>query len=214
MSDLNTMLREHAVAGLQAELDVAVTNGDTEAARKAADKIAKFEVQLAPKPSTTYGNAEITAELEKAPWYGTDPKKSGRIAELGKFMDPKKFPTAAAFAAALIKAVDDEFAPAGKAATDDEPGDDDDPGDDDAGKKKDPPARRQTDGPGDLDASRSTRKASGPWTKLSDAPADVQKEINRTADKFAGKTKEAREKFVANALGAHYNRHQLSKGKK
>ena len=37
MPDLNVMLLEHAKSGLQAELDAAVTNGDTEGARKAAD---------------------------------------------------------------------------------------------------------------------------------------------------------------------------------
>jgi len=42
----------------------------------------------------------------------------------------------------------------------------------------------------------------------------VQKEIKRTADKFAPKTKEGREKYVEKALEAQYNAAQRNKGKK
>lgn len=214
MPDLNVMLLEHAKSGLQAELDIAVTNGDTEAARKAADKIAKLETATAPRPSTGFGDAEIRAELNKLPWFGVDPKKSGRTIELGKTMDPKKFGTAAEFTAALVKIVDEEFKPAASTTETDEEREAREAEEAEAAAAKEKKLRA-SDGPVDGDAGGTrTRRTSGPWVKISDAPADVQKEINRTADKFAPKTKEGREKFVAKALEAHYNKAQLAKGKR
>lgn len=221
MSDLNTMLREQARTGLQTQLDTAVTNGDTEAARKITADITKLEIQLQPK-APPFGDTEILAAIDtKAPWFGTDPKRSAKAVEFGKTMNPKKFATAEAFAEAVIKAVDEEFKPAGKAApiagddTDDEDadGDDENTGGDEGGSKKpSEPKPKRTDAPGEAEAGRgSAAGRKGPWAKLSDAPRDVQSEINRTADKFAGKTKEAREKFVANALGAHYTQHLRNK---
>jgi hypothetical protein len=216
MPDLNVMLLEHAKSGLQAELDAAVTNGDTEAARKASDKLADLKAATAPKPSTGYGDTEIRAELNKLDWFGVDPKKSGRTIELGKTMDPKKFNTAAEFTAALVKVVDEEFKPA--ATTNENETDEEREAREEkeaeatAVKEKKP---RASDGPADGDTGGTrTRRTSGPWVKISDAPADIQKEINRTADKFAPKTKEGREKFVAKALEAHYAKAQLAKGKK
>lgn len=212
---MNVMLLEHARSGLQAQLDTAVTNGDTEAARKAADDLGKLSAATAPKPSGTYGEAEIRAEMGKLPWFGTDPRKSAKAMELGKNMDPKKFATAEAFAAALVKAVDEEFKPAGNAAgaegDGEEEGDGEDEGDgkgdDDEAKPK--PKVKRSDAPNDNDAGGvRTRRTSGPWLKMSDAPADVQKDVTRTADKWAPKTKEGREKYVAKALEAHYTAHQ------
>ena len=218
MPDLNVMLLEHAKSGLQAELDTAVTNGDTEAARKVADKIAKFEAANVPKPSTAYGDTEIRAELNKLPWFGVDPKKSGRTIELGKTMDPKKFGNAADFAAALVKVVDEEFKPAAKDPPEnetDEQREAREAEEAEAAAKAGKPKPRTSDGPADGDTSGTRiRRATGPWVKMSDAPADVQKEINRTADKFAPKTKEGREKFVTKALEAHYSKAQIAKGKK
>jgi hypothetical protein len=217
MPELNVMLLEQAQRGLQAELDTAVTNGDTEAARKASDKLADLKVAAAPKPSTAYGDAEIRAELNKLPWFGVDPKKSGRTVELGKTMDPKKFGTAAEFTAALVKVVDEEFKPAAAAAPEGETDEEREAREEAeaaaaAAKEKKP---RASDGPADGDTGGTrTRRTSGPWLKISDAPEDVRKEINRTADKFAPKTKEGREKFVAKALEAHYAKAQLAKGKK
>lgn len=219
MPDLNVMLLEHAKSGLQVELDTAVTNGDTEAARKTADKIAKLETAIAPRPSIGFGDAEIRAELNKLPWFGVDPKKSGRTIELGKTMDPKKFNSAVEFAAALVKAVDEDLKPTGSAKEPLENETDEEretreakEAEEAAGKDKKP---RASDGPADGDTSGTrARRPSGPWVKMSDAPADIQKEINRTADKFAPKTKEGREKFVAKALEAHYSKAQLAKGKK
>lgn len=216
------MLLEHAKSGLQAELDTAVTNGDTEAARNAADKIAKLETAAAPRPPAGFGDAEIRAELNKLPWFGVDPKKSGKTIELGKTMDPKKFGTAAEFAAALVKAVDEDLKPAGtvkerpenETEEEREAREKEEAAAAEADKNKNKP--RASDGPTDGDASgtRTRRASSGPWVKMSDAPADVQKEINRTADKFAPKTKEGREKFVTKALEAHYTKAQIAKGKK
>lgn len=228
MNDLTTMMRDQAKAGLQVQLDAAVTEGNTDAARKITDQIAALAVQAAPK-APPYGDTEIRAELGKLDWFGVDPKKSGRAVQLGKDMDPRKFPNAAAFAAALVKAVDDEFKPAvaAKENEDDEgeggdegEGDEDDK--DEEGEDKKPakkPAVRRTDGPGASDAAgRAARRPSGPWTKLADAPKDVQTEIKRSADKFvpAGAAKERRDSYIAKALESHYGIHQrnASKGKK
>lgn len=215
MSDLNTMLREHARTGLQTQLDAAVTNGDTDAARKITADIAKLEIQLQPK-APPFGDAEIRAAIDaKAEWFGVDPKRSAKAMEFGKTMNPGKFATAEAFADAVIKAVDEEFKPAGKAAPaagdgEDEPDDEED--DDGEGDGKTEKKPKRTDAPGEADAGRgSAAGRKGPWAKLSDAPREVQTEINRTADKFAGKTKEAREKFITNALGAHYAQHLRNK---
>ena len=215
MTDLNMMMREQAKSGLEARLAEAVTNGDTEAAAKAADELAKLAVATAPK-APPYGEAEIRAELNKLEWFGTDPKKTGRVLALGRDMDPKKFPSAEAFAAALVKAVDEEFKPAGRTAAGTETNDED-ADDEDADKNKPAPKARRTDAPGEGEASQrsGTRRTSGPWAKLTDAPADVQKEIKRSADKFlsANVPKEQRETFIKNALESHYKIHQ-SKGKK
>ncbi len=217
MTDLNMMMREQAKMGLQAQLDAAVTNGDTEAARKAAADLAKLEVSTAPK-APPFGQAEIMNALEtKADWFGVDPKKSAKAVEFGKTMNPKKFATAELFADAVIKAVDAEFTPPAKAKTEDEPGEDDPEEPED--EPEDPPAlkKRKTDGPGEADAGARARSArSGPWTKLADAPSNVQAEIKRQADKFvaANAGKDAREKFINKALESHYRQHQAAKGKK
>lgn len=213
--DLNMMMREQARNGLQAQLDAAVTNGDTEAARKVAADIAKLEVSTAPK-AAPYGSDDIKAELNKQDWFGVDPKKSAKAMEFGKTMDLAKFSTAAAFAAAVVKAVDEEFKPAAApgAEGDGEPGED---GDDEKPEGKTEAKPRKSDAPGEGDASQRTirRATSGPWTKLADAPADVQKEIKRSADKFVPSKADPkqRESFIAKALESQYLMHQR-KGKK
>jgi hypothetical protein len=215
MNDLNMMMREQARNGLQTQLDAAVTNGDTEAARKIGKQLEDLGAANAPaKPP--YGNAEIVAQLEKAPWYGIDPKKSAKAVEFGKTMDLKKFPTAEAYATALIKAVEDEFKPpvTEKTETDEER---------EAREAEEAEAAaagtkpRKTDAPGEAEAgARSAKRATGPWTKLADAPADIQKEIKRQADKFVSSSapKEQRETFITNALASHYTAHQRKTGKK
>lgn len=206
MVDLNTMIREQAVTGLQVQLDAAVTAGDTEAARKVSKQMTDLALATAP-PAQVDVQAAIRAELDKQPWYGTDPKKSAKAIEFGKTMDPKKFETPKAFADAIIKAVDEEFKAAPAPGEDDEDNTDAPGEDDDA---EDPPAakpRRRTDAPGEGDTlNRSGPKKSGPWTKLADAPADVQKEIRRQSSKLvpAAATKEQRAKFEESALGVAY----------
>jgi hypothetical protein len=217
--DLNMMMREQARNGLQAQLDAAVTNGDTEAARKVAADIAKLEVSTAPK-AAPYTSDDIKAELNKQDWFGVDPKKSAKAMEFGKTMDLSKFATAAAFAAAVVKAVDEEFKPAAAAGTGEDDEEENDPKDKDGGKDDNDPARklRRSDGPGEGDATQRTRvrTSSGPWTKLADAPADVQKEIKRSVDKFvpARAPKEQRDSYIAKALDSHFAIFQRNKGKK
>ena len=226
MTDLNVMMREHALAGLNAQLDAAVTNGDTEAARKVTKQIADMALATAPQ-APPYGQAEIRAAIEAAaPWFGVDPKKSAKALELGKDMNPKKFPTAEAFATALLKAVDEEFKPAGKPAAaagedEGEEGENTEAGEGEnteAGEGERRPARRASDGPRDTESvgNRSTGRRTGPWTKLSEAPADVQKEVKRAVDKFvpASASKEQREGYIARALESHYSVFQRNKGKK
>jgi hypothetical protein len=215
--DLNMMMREQARNGLQAALDTAVTNGDAEAARKIAKDLETLAVSTAPK-APPYGDGEIKAELGKLDWFGVDPKKSARVIELGKHMDPKKFGTAADFAAALVKAVDAEFPPPAAAGAADDDEDDEEPEDGEKPGGKEKPAARRTDGPGEGDANNRTirRASSGPWTKLADAPADVQKEIKRAADKFVSSNaaKGQRDAYIAKALESHYGIHQRKAGKK
>lgn len=215
MPDLNMLMRDQAKLGLQAQLATAVTNGDAEAAAKIADDLAALAVQTAPK-APPYADAEIRAELDKQPWFGTDPKRSTKAVEFGKMMDPKKFGTAADFVAAIVKAVDEEFKPAVPAGETEEQRETREEqervaAEAPAGEKK----PRRTDGPGEGDAlSASSRGKSGPWAKLTDAPAAVQAEIKRTADKFAPKTEDGRKGFITRALEAHYNDAQRKAGKK
>jgi hypothetical protein len=219
------MMREHALAGLNTQLDAAVTNGDTEAARKITADIAKLAVTNAPK-APPYGDAEIRTELNKLDWFGVDPKKSGLAIALGKDMNIHKFASAVEFAAALVKAVEAEGKPvtAVKAKADDDNETDEEREEREAEEAEAAEAtaaakaKRKTDGPGEGDAGgrAAARRTSGPWTKLTDAPGDVQKEIKRSADKFvsANAPKEQREKFISKALESHYATHQRSKGKK
>lgn len=220
MVDLNVMMREQAMTGLQTQLDTAVTNGDTAAARRVSEQIAALSVQTAPK-SLPFTDADVKAELDKQDWFGVDPKKSAKVIEYGKTMDPKKFGTAAAFAAAILKAVNDEFTPPAAGKKDPPENETDEDREDrearEATEAEEAEAaaakktgKKITDGPGEgdtMNARRATGAAKGPWAKLADAPADVQKEIKRTADKMvpAGAPKETREKFIATSLLTHYN---------
>lgn len=219
--DLNVMLRDQARNGLQAQLDKAVTDGDTVAATKIANDMATLAVQTAPKASA-YGADDIKAQLDKLPWFGVDPKKSARTMEMGKHMDFSKFPTAAAFAEALVKAVDAEFKPAAgepEEPGDDEPADEGGQGDDTLGERRGAaPKPRKTDAPGEGDNNQrgTQRRTSGPWLKMADAPADVQADIKRQMGKMlsTSASKEQRASFETRALESHYGMHQRSKGKK
>lgn len=212
--DLNMMMRDAARNGLQAQLDAAVTNGDTEAARKAAKDLEALAVSTAPKAPPFTGD-DVKAEMSKLDWFGVDPKKSAKAMELGKHMDLSKFPTAKAFADAVVKAVDEEFKPPAAAGNDEDPGEDEEPDEDEEPPK---PKARKTDAPGEGDATQRPirRTTSGPWTKLADAPADIQKEIKRQADKFVPSKapKEQREGFITKALESQYQMHQRKAGKK
>lgn len=217
--DLNVMMLEQARAGLQTELDAAVTAGDTEAARKVGVKIAELAARTAPK-AAPFTSADVWKAAEaKADWLGVDPKKSATANEFAKTMNPSRFATAEAMAEAVIKAVDEEYKkPPTPGEGEGEAGGE---GEGEAeGEDKPKPAAKpkRTDGPGenDVGAGSGTRRASGPWTKLSDAPADVQKDINRTADKYVpkGADKAVRDRYVADALSSHYQIHQRTKGKK
>ena len=218
--DLNMMMRDAARNGLQTALDAAVTNGDAEAARKIAKDLEDLAVSTAPK-KPAFGSNDIKAVLDtKTSWFGTDPKRTAKAMEFGKDMNFSKFASAEAFADAVIKAVDEEFKPLVAAGAGEGDPDDEDPEDDKepkagAGEKK----PRRSDGPGEGEATQHTRArtTSGPWVKISDAPADVQKEIKRQADKFVSPNapKGSRETFVAKALESHYAVHQRAKaGKK
>lgn len=224
--DLNVMMREQALAGLNRDLDDAVTNGDTAKARDVTKKIADLTAASAPK-GPPYGDAEIRAELEKAPWFGIDPKKSAKAVEFGKTMDIKKFATPALFAEALIKAVDEEFKPPAAAKKDPPENETDEEREareaeeaeaaEAAAAEKKP---KKTDGPGDegMGGARSNNSGRGStraWAKLSDAPRDVQAEIKRQADKFVPATAkpEVRTKFISDALAVRYAQHQRTKGK-
>ena len=215
MSDLNVMMREQARNGLQAQLDAAVTNGDTAAATKIAEDISKLAVSAAPK-APPYNDADIRAQLEKTEWFGVDPKKSAKAVEFGKTMDVKKFANAEAFTAALIKSVEAEFAPVPPKAeeTDEEETDEEETDEEREAAEAAKAKKRKTDGPGDGALGTRAARTTGPWVKITDAPAEVQKEIKRTADKFAPKTKEGREGYITKALEAHYAEHQRKKGKK
>lgn len=211
--DLNVMMREQAAAGLQTALDKAVTDGDTVAARKISDDLAKLAVSAAPKAPPFTGD-DVKTELSKLDWFGVDPKKSAKAIEFGKTMDLKKFASADLMAAAIVKAVDVEF-PAPK--TEDEEDADTETGQG-ADVTGEPKPKRKTDGPGERDAGTGTgtRRTAGPWTKLADAPADVQKEIRRAVDKFVSNKapKEQREGYITRALESHYAQHQRKAGKK
>jgi len=216
--DLATMMRDQAKAGLQTQLAAAVADGNAEQAGKIADQIAQLAVSTAPK-APPYGQNEIKAAIgTAAPWFGTDPKKSARVIELGKHMDPAKFATAELFAAALIKAVDEDTKPPETTVVKDPPENETDEereareAEEAAAAEAEAAAKknRRTNAPGDMGAGNSRRASSGPWTKLSDAPADIQKEVKRSADRFvpSSASKEQREKYITTALGAHYAAHQ------
>jgi hypothetical protein len=223
MNDLTTVMRDHARAGLQTQLDAAVTEGDMEKVRKITADIVKLEVQAAPK-APPYGDVEIRAQLDKQAWFGTDPKKSAKAIELGKTLDPKKFATAEAFAAALVKAVEDEFKPPPKKGEGEETDEETDEAIEQENEAREaaeagkPAKPRKTDGPKDADSAGRARPraSSGPWTKVSDAPKEVQAEIKRAADKFlpATASKERRDSFTKLALTSHYAAHQRNAGKK
>ena len=138
-------------------------------------------------------------------------------------LKPRIFVLPLAFAAAIVKAVDEEFPtkPAAGAGADDDDTDEDDGEEENDGEEEYKPAARKprrSDGPGEGDGggARSAPRRSGPWGKMSDAPANVQAEIKRQETRMlsSNASKEQRAAFQARALESHYRIHQQTKGKK
>ena len=210
MADLETMLKNQVAANLTYALDSATQAGDIQAARKAAQQLQEFAVSNKQPDAPSFTNADIrTAIKAKASWFGIDPRRSAKVVEFGKNMEPQSFKSAEEFADAVIEAVEDEFKP----ARDDEPIDDEpeEPEEEEPEKKV---ARKKTDAPSSSGARAVPRKSSGPWSKLSDAPKEIAENIKRATDKFTqNATKEARAKYIATALGTAYAANQRAKGK-
>jgi hypothetical protein len=210
--DLNTMLREHARSGIKAQLDAAVVAGDSAAAQKAADELAKFEIALQPPAAKgePYTVEDRRIAMEKvAPWFGVDPVKTARAMELSKHLDVKKFATADAFATAVRDAVDKELEPK-TAKTEEGEGEDDEEGD--GGGTAPPtaaPPKRKTGGADDLGPgpARSSSKA---WTKLTDAPTEVRQSIQRQVDKMVPRNAkpEVKALFITRALESAQKTHK------
>ncbi len=202
MVDMNTMLRNQLNATLTGQLNAAVQAGDIAAAHNATKAIAELAVANVPQQQATgpkFDNEAIKKSMQtKAPWFGTDPRRSAKAVEFARNMEPTAFATVEAFSDALIKAVDDEFKPATE-ETNQETEEDVEEKD-----KEKPVARKKTDAPsGDTGRSASRAGSSGPWGKLSDAPKETADLIRTQADKFT-RTKETRDKFITSALGVAY----------
>lgn len=209
-NNLETMLKNQMQANLVHQLDAATQAGDIAAARRAAQQLSEFAVQHKPADTPHFTNADIRKALKaKAPWFGVDPRRSARAVEFGKNMEPESFKSADDFAAELIKAVDEENR--------EEEADEEEDVDEEAEELKEElkkVARRKTDAPSG-DARRPvSRKSSGPWTKLSDAPKDTAQQIKNSADKFTRNvTKEQRDKYIMTALATAYAADQRLRGK-
>lgn len=214
MTDMATLMRNQLNQSLTNQLNTAVQAGDIAAAHAATKAIAELAIATVPQQQPAAGPKFDTEAIKKelfakAPWFGTDPRKSSKAVEFAKNMEPSVFKTVEEFSEALIKAVDDEFKPANaKEETDAEDSEDDEP------KEEKPAARKKTDAPsGDTGRSATTGRSSGPWAKLSDAPKETADLIRGQADKFT-RTKEARDKFITTALGSAYLAHQFKAGSK
>lgn len=215
-NNLETMLRSQLQANLVYKLDSATQAGDIVAARKAAQELSEFAVQHKSANKPHFDNADIRTALKaKAPWFGVDPRRSAKAVEFGKNMEPESFKSADEFAEKLIKAVEKDY----KKEEDEEDDDDDEEVDEEESEEEEKEekkiARKRTDAPSG-DARRVvSRRSSGPWTKLSDAPKDIAQQIKASADKFTRNvTKEQREKYITTALGTAYTADQRTRGSK
>jgi hypothetical protein len=113
MADPNfeVLLRQQVQQNLTNMLDSATQAGDIAAVRKAAQQIAELAASTAkPANKPAFNNDDIRKAIKsKAEWFGTDPRRSAKVVEFGKNMEPESFKSADDFADAVIKAVDEEF---------------------------------------------------------------------------------------------------------
>lgn len=207
MTDMATLMRNQLNQSLTNQLNAAVQAGDIAAAHAATKSIAELAAASVPQQAAATGpkfsNEDIRKNMAaKAPWFGTDPKKSAKAVEFAKNMEPTAFETVEKFSDALIKAVEDEFKPAAEPEPEEET------------EEEKPVVIKKTDAPtGDTGRSASRSGSSGPWGKLSEAPKEVADNIKRQAEKFT-RTKEAKDKFIVTALGSAYADHQRKTGAK
>jgi hypothetical protein len=211
-NDLEVMLRAQIQNNLDRQLNASVQAGDIQAARATAKQLQ--DLALASVKNTgkvPFTDADIRAAIKtKATWFGVDPRRSAKIVEFGKNMEPQSFKSAEEFADAVIKAVDEEFKTAKE--PEDEP-EDEEPEDEELEKKA--AVRKKTDAPSGDTARAMPRRSSGPWAKLSDAPKEVADQIRSATDKFTrNATKEQREKYITTALATAYAADQRAKGRK
>jgi hypothetical protein len=210
MSDLEQMLKGQIQANLVGRLDSATQSGDIQAARQAAQALADFTSKNRPPDAPSFNNTDIRAAIKaKAPWFGVDPRRSAKVVEFGKNMEPASFKSAEEFADKIIEAIEEEY----KETEADEEADEAEEDEEEKEEKK--PVRKKTDAPSGSGARAIPRKTSGPWTKLSDAPKEVADNVKRATDKFTtNATKEARAKFIESALATAYAADQRTKGRK
>jgi hypothetical protein len=206
-SDLEQMLRNQLQNNIVHRLDSATQAGDIQAARKAAMELSEFNQKHRPPDTPSFTNADIRLAIKaKAPWFGVDPRRSAKVVEFGKNMEPHSFKSAEEFADKVIEAVEEEYNEKEEPEAEEE----------DEEKEEKKVERKKTDAPSSSGARAIPRRASaGPWAKLSDAPKEVADQIRGAADKFTrNATKEQREKYIATALGTAYAAEQRAKGRK
>lgn len=205
-SDLEQMLKNQLQNNIVHRLDSATQAGDIQAARKAAMELSEFNSKHRSPDTPAFTNADIrTAIKAKAPWFGVDPRRSAKVVEFGKNMEPHSFKSAEEFADKILEAVEEEY---NEKAEDEEP-------EDEAEKEEKKVERKKTDAPSSSGARAVPRRSTGSWTKLSDAPKEIADTIKASADKFTrNATKEQREKYIVTALGTAYAADQRLRGKK
>jgi hypothetical protein len=204
-NDLEQMLKNQLQNNIVYRLDSATQAGDIQAARKAALELSEFQAKNRPADVPSFTNADIrTAIKAKAPWFGVDPRRSAKVVEFGKNMEPASFKSAEEFADKVIEAIEEEY---------EEGDEEEDDGPEEKEVKK--PERKKTDAPSSSGARAIPRRSAGPWSKLSDAPKEIADTIKASADKFTrNATKEQRDKYISTALGTAYNADLRAKGRK
>jgi hypothetical protein len=222
MTDLATMLRNQMQQNLQNSLDTAVQAGDITAARNATKQI--LDLSLAEARSSTAAKKvptkdEIKAAISaKAAWFGIDPRKTAQAVELGKMMDPERFDSAEAFAAALLKSLDTEAAAAAASAAG-EGEEDDGEGEDEGETERQPKKRKNATerpelGAGGAPAVTSNLRRAFESGDIKALPRAAQEAIKKSADKLARNADEkGRKAFITNAVKAHARGELIASGK-